>query len=157
MATPGRPGGRLPQSDPRTRRAGMNAQVADGPVAAEFGGGGPLCIEQDGRQLAAARLYEHGHVVELQFVVTGTPPAALRQRLIDQVFARPEMRAPRPMQASLPLGDADLLDGLRRHCTTWHSRAAGATCLVDATLGDERTVGRVNARGPRRRRDWNDH
>jgi hypothetical protein len=134
----------------------MATRGPDVRLAAGFDAAGPFCVEQEGQQLAAARLHEHGSVVELQFVVTGTPPAALRQRLIDQLFARPEMRAPRPMQASLPLGDADLLDGLRRHCTTWHSRAAGATCLVDATLSDDQTAGRVNARGSARRRQRND-
>ncbi|MBV9545218.1 MAG: hypothetical protein JOY61_12680, partial [Chloroflexi bacterium] len=106
----------------------------------ELGDAGPLCIEQHGRQLAAALLSENGGVVELQFVVKGAPPAALRKRLIDQVFARPEMRGRRPLQASLPLGDADLLDGLRRHCATWQSRAAGSTCLVDATIRDDPLV-----------------
>jgi hypothetical protein len=36
------------------------------------------------------------------------------------------------VRATIPLGDCDLLAGLTRHLTDVRTRAAGATCLIDA-------------------------
>ena len=46
------------------------------------------------------------------------------------------MKTARTLSATLPLGDVDLLNGLARHCVNVHTREAGCSCLLDATLPD---------------------
>jgi hypothetical protein len=36
----------------------------------------------------------------------------------------------------VPLGDVDLIAGLAARCTDFHTRAAGTTCLVEATVAN---------------------
>lgn len=96
-----------------------------------------VLIETEGRAVATAEVYD-GPVVQLRFRIDhGHLPMQVRRRLIDAVFDLPLLQSPRPIQASLPLGDAELLAALRSHCAKVDTRAAGATCLVDAVV-DER-------------------
>jgi hypothetical protein len=70
-------------------------------------------------------------------VAPGHLPRGAREALLDAVFAFGELQQSCVVQASIPLGDSELLDGLRAHCTNLKSRAAGATCLVEATVAAE--------------------
>ena len=56
----------------------------------------------------------------------------LRRELVDAVFARSEVRQRHRVRATLPLGDPELLDAFGRHCHDVRTRAAGASCLLDA-------------------------
>jgi hypothetical protein len=52
--------------------------------------------------------------------------------LLEAVFGLLGDEPSRPVQATIPLGDSDLLAGLTDHLTDVRTRAAGATCLIDA-------------------------
>lgn len=109
------------------------------------GNAAQVLIETEGRAVAAAEVYD-GPVVQLRFRIDhGHLPMQVRRRLIDAVFDLPVLQAQRPIQASIPLGDTELLAALRSHCAKVDTRAAGATCLVDAVVGepDDRTSGRL--------------
>jgi hypothetical protein len=74
--------------------------------------------------------------VEIHFHTRGGHvPQGVRRLLVEAVFDLPELRERRRLLASVPIGDAELLDQLRRRCESMDTRAAGATCLVDAELG----------------------
>jgi hypothetical protein len=71
--------------------------------------------------------------VSLQFAVTpGHVPRSARADLLEAVFGLLGDEPSRPVQATIPLGDSDLLAGLTDHLTDVRTRAAGATCLIDA-------------------------
>ena len=73
--------------------------------------------------LAAAMEVEHGHL-----------PTGTRSRLVDAVVAEAAAQHGTYLQASLPVGDAEMLHRLREHCPDLHARAVGATCIADGTL-----------------------
>lgn len=64
-------------------------------------------------------------------VPSGHVPPSARAHVVAAVFELPQMHGGH-LTMSLPLGDAELLDQLRRRCHRFASRAAGSTCLVDA-------------------------
>lgn len=73
--------------------------------------------------------------VEITFYVCGGHVApGVRRNVVAEVFALPELRRSWQFHASLPLGDTELLAELRRRCPSLSTRAAGATCLVEANL-----------------------
>jgi hypothetical protein len=91
-------------------------------------------VEAAGTPLATAAVASDGQVVQLQFdIARGHLPTTARRELVDAVFALPELTPPRVVHAAIPLGDIDLLTLLRMHLGTVSTRAAGATCLIDAT------------------------
>jgi hypothetical protein len=76
---------------------------------------------------------DRGRTVDVQFHIHGSRVStASREELVDAVILLPEVAGAEALRASLPLGDAGILSALRRHCLTVDTRAAGATCLVDA-------------------------
>ena len=103
-----------------------------------------VLVETEGRLVAAADVVEDGAVVRLHFGVDrGHLPVQVRHTLVDAVFDLPALQTSRAVQAAIPLGDVDLLGGLRAHCLQMEARAAGATCLVDAVVNVK--AGRANA------------
>jgi hypothetical protein len=64
----------------------------------------------------------------------GHLPPATRQQLVDSVFELSEVRSGRMVHASVPMGDVELLDALRHHCSSMTTHAAGSTCLVEGIL-----------------------
>ena len=64
----------------------------------------------------------------------GHQPADVRSSLVDAVFELPELQTRHQLHATVPLGDAELLFQVRRHCPGAHVRAAGASCLLDGEL-----------------------
>ena len=96
-------------------------------------------VETGGRLVAAADVVEDGSVVRVQFGVDrGHLPMQVRHSLVDAVFGLPALQTTRPVQAAVPLGDVDLLSGIRYHCLHIEARAAGSTCLVDAVVNTKR-------------------
>jgi hypothetical protein len=53
--------------------------------------------------------------------------------LVDSVFRLAQLGPARRVQVAMPLGDSELLDRLHDHLGDVHTRAAGATCLIEAT------------------------
>src|SRR6266496_4574619 len=87
-----------------------------------------VLVETEGRLVAAADVVEDGAVVRLQFGVDrGHLPVQVRHTLVDAVFDLPALQTSRAVQAAIPLGDVDLLGGLRAHCLHIEARAAGST------------------------------
>jgi hypothetical protein len=94
-----------------------------------------VLVEDDGHPIAHVDVSGHGPVVDLRFSVNaGHLPVGARRLLVDAAFDLPLLKEPRLVHATLPLGDVDLLTGLRSHCTRLDTRAAGATCLVDGDV-----------------------
>ena len=98
-----------------------------------------ILIEQDGHPVAVADIRNLGSIVQLQFSIgSGFVSADARRHLVDAIFNRHYLLEGRLLKASVPLGDVDLLVGLAARCTDFHTRAAGTTCLVDATVAKPR-------------------
>src|SRR5256885_1830355 len=86
----------------------------------------------DGCTVAAAEVADDGEAVHLQFrIAAGHLPTQVRHRLIETVFELPAFAEDRNVKAALPLGDSELLEAMRGHCKELHTRAAGASCLLD--------------------------
>jgi hypothetical protein len=93
-------------------------------------------------------LKDHGQVVaeaEVIMAAEGTARTSLhaasghvapgwRRDLVDAVMDLPEVRASHRLEATIPLGDGELLGRLRER--TWHTvtRPAGSTILIDAII-----------------------
>jgi hypothetical protein len=57
-----------------------------------------------------------------------------RTDLVDAVMDLPEVRASTRLEATIPLGDTELLQRLRERTVDAVIRAAGSTALLDATI-----------------------
>ena len=81
-------------------------------------------IDVVGPSVARASLHlESGHL-----------PPGTRERLVDAVLDAPEVSSRQHIQVALPVGDTEILDRIRERCDTGDTRAAGASCLVEADL-----------------------
>lgn len=90
--------------------------------------------DEAGRR-ASATVAADGRVATITLTVPcGSVATGVRRALVRQVFALPAVRACRAIRASAPLGDVELLDELRRFLPRAQTRAAGATCMIDAHL-----------------------
>lgn len=89
----------------------------------------------EGKLAGNVLVYRRDDLLLLNFTVShGHLPATARRNLLEQAFRLPELNKPRQrVLATIPLGDAELLQGLRTRLAGVQSRAAGATCLVEAT------------------------
>jgi hypothetical protein len=54
--------------------------------------------------------------------------------LVAAVFELPQLRDVHRLQASVPIGDAEIISQLTTRCPALRAHAAGATCLIDADL-----------------------
>lgn len=97
--------------------------------------------DEDGRRVASAdiEVVENATRTSLR-VEAGHLPAGTRERLVDAVLDSPEVDASRHIEASIPIGDTDMLRRLRERCDITESRAAGASCLINAEIPDTRTT-----------------
>jgi hypothetical protein len=57
-----------------------------------------------------------------------------RRNLVDAVMDLPEVQASTRLEATIPLGDAELLERLRERTVDAVTRAAGSTTLLDAII-----------------------
>lgn len=81
-----------------------------------------------------ADLDDEGEAIRVIFhVPAGHVAGADRTHLADAVLDETEALGRRELHASVPLGEAEILDRMRRRGAT-RTRAAGATCLVDVWL-----------------------
>jgi len=60
-----------------------------------------------------------------------------RASLVDAVMDLPEVQASEQLQATVPLGDAELLERLRERTEDTTTRPAGSTALLDANIPPE--------------------
>jgi hypothetical protein len=61
-------------------------------------------------------------------------PAGHRTNLVDAVMDSPEVQASTRLEATIPLGDSELLERLRQRTTDAVTRPAGSTTLLDANI-----------------------
>ncbi len=61
-------------------------------------------------------------------------PAGYRADLVDAVMDTPEVRGSTRLEATIPLGDVELLERLRQRTTDAVNRPAGSTTLLDANI-----------------------
>jgi hypothetical protein len=61
-------------------------------------------------------------------------PPGLRANLVDAVMDLPEVQASTRLEATIPLGDSELLERLRERTTDAVTRPAGSTALLDANI-----------------------
>jgi hypothetical protein len=100
----------------------------------------PRHIEiKDGDQtIAAAEVItreEAGKTVRvLLHVASGHFTPGRRAGLVDAVMALPEVQASARLEATVPLGDTELLERLRQRTHDAVTRPAGCTALVDADI-----------------------
>lgn len=64
----------------------------------------------------------------------GHVPPGRRASLVDAVMDLPEVQASARLEATVPLGDAELLERLRQRTHDAVTRPAGCTALVDADI-----------------------
>ena len=57
-----------------------------------------------------------------------------RADLVDTVMDLPEVRSSQRLEATVPLGDGEILERLRERTTDAVTRPAGSTVLLDATI-----------------------
>jgi hypothetical protein len=95
-------------------------------------------VDEDGRPVATADIDDlHPSVARVSLhVESGHLPTGTRKRLVDAILDAPEVSSRQRLQVALPLGDTEMLDRVRERCDTVETRAAGATCLIDADLPD---------------------
>jgi hypothetical protein len=90
-------------------------------------------LRSGGAEEVAAEVVVRDTEVDVHFHVKAGPvPPTARAALVDELFALPALRSRTVLHASVPLGDVELIDELRRRCELIDVRAAGATCLIDA-------------------------
>lgn len=105
-------------------------------VAIVDGNTSRVAVEAEGTSIGAAVVVDDGRFLQLTFEVAhGHLPVTARRKLVDAVFALPELAARRLVHAAIPIGDTELLTELRARLADVRTRAAGATCLIDATTG----------------------
>jgi hypothetical protein len=97
----------------------------------------------DGQVSATVVVDDAAAVVHVHFDVRGGHTnSRARDDLVQAVLDLPEMTAYPDVAITVPLGDAELLGRLSAGFDDVHTRAAGASCLIDArTLA----VGRARA------------
>lgn len=64
-----------------------------------------------------------------------------RANLVDTVMDLPEVQASQRLEATVPIGDGELLQRLRERTTDAVTRPAGSTVLFDATIPPPRPPG----------------
>ena len=91
-----------------------------------------ITIDDDGRLLAEADVRATKQAVQAAFrVEAGHLPPGTRTKLVDAVLDFTRAVPGIPLHATLPAGDAEMLQRIRERCATVTTRAAGATCQVD--------------------------
>src|SRR3712207_3149980 len=94
-----------------------------------------IAIADEGRLLAEAdvRTSERGVHANLR-VEAGHLPPGTRTKLVDAVLDLTDAEPGTPLNATVPAGDAEMLQRMRDRCTTVSTRRTGSTCQVDADM-----------------------
>jgi len=98
-------------------------------------------IDVDGHVVATADVEVHderGVVRASLQAEPGHQPIGSRARLVDAVLDLPEAHDQRRLEATVPIGDTEMLERLRQQCDDVQTRPAGATSIVDADIPETR-------------------
>jgi hypothetical protein len=93
-----------------------------------------LTVEEDGRVLADATVSPpdgNNRTRAQVHVAAGHLPPGTRRKLVDALQAAVAESDATSLVASVPLGDTELVEGLREHLTDVTLRAAGATSIIE--------------------------
>jgi hypothetical protein len=67
-------------------------------------------------------------------VAPGHLPVGPRQKVADAVHEAVTEGHARHLTATVPCGDAELVEGIRQHLDDVELRAAGATCIIEGDI-----------------------
>src|SRR3954453_22314885 len=89
--------------------------------------------DEEGRQVgvAAIDVVDDSVVRASLDVEAGHLAPGTRTRLVDAVLDAPEVSSRRPVEAADPIGDGEILDGVRERSEPNETRAAGTSCLIN--------------------------
>lgn len=96
----------------------------------------------DGAVTSTVRIDDRARTCRIDFTVAhGRRTRTASEDVLAAIFDLPELATCHELHAALPLGASDLVAGLTNRLAMAHTRAAGVTCLLDATItnGEERT------------------
>ncbi len=96
-----------------------------------------ITIDDDGRTTAQAEVTppdEEGVARSAMHVESGQLPPGTRARLVDAVIDDPAVADASRLVATMPAGDAELVDRIRERADSVEVRATGATKFVAADL-----------------------
>lgn len=101
--------------------------------------------DEDGRQVGTADIHvvDDSAVRASLHVEAGQLQPGTRERLVDAVLDAPEVSSRRHVQLAVPLGDTEMLARVRDRSDSDETRAAGASCLIDAELPGPETEPRT--------------
>jgi hypothetical protein len=87
-----------------------------------------VSIDEESRVARVSLHAESGHL-----------PAGVRERLVDEVLALPQVKSSEHVSMSVPRGDAESLARLRQRCDDLSVRPTGSTVIVemDSRKGDD--------------------
>lgn len=92
-----------------------------------------IVFEQDGQVLAQATVStadEHGASRAQVHMASGHIPVGTRQKVVDAVHEAVTEENAKRLTATVPCGDAELVEGIRYHLDHVELRAAGATSII---------------------------
>ena len=92
----------------------------------------PIHITPDDGVAATITVAESDEVLVAVEIEAGHLASSARHDLVEAIFAHPAVQHSSRIRATVPLGNSELLEAFGRHCPDVRTRAAGATCLVDA-------------------------
>jgi hypothetical protein len=92
-----------------------------------------ISVEEGGSVLAQATVSvanEDGEAHAQVHVASGHLPVGTRQKVVEAVHEAVVEDQSRRLTATVPLGDAELVEGIRSHLDDVDLRAAGATSII---------------------------
>ena len=99
-------------------------------------------VEKEGQLLAQVTVTaadENGEARAQVHMASGQLPAGTRQQVVDAVHEAVTEDDAQHLTATVPLGDAELVEGLRDHLHDVELRAAGATSIIDGDIPPKAT------------------
>ena len=92
-----------------------------------------IIVEEDGQVLARATVSDadgDGESLAQVNVSSGHLPVGTRQQVVDAVHEAVTEHHTRRLTATVPCGDAELVEGIRNHLDHVELRAAGASSII---------------------------
>ena len=96
-----------------------------------------ISVEEDGQVLAQATISmadEDGDALAQVHVAPGHIPVGTRQKVVDAVHEAVTEDQAKRLTATVPCGDAELVEGIRDHLDDVELRAAGATSIIQGDV-----------------------
>ena len=94
-----------------------------------------ISVEEDGQVVARATVsVSNSEALASVNVSSGHVPVGTRKKVVDAVHETVLNEEAEHLTASVPLGDAELVEGMRSHLDDVRLRAAGATSIISGTV-----------------------